>query len=249
MHPPHIRERAISLKSAGVPFTEIYRTLGLSRNTVAGWLYGSRSRIHSGPDRRCPFCSRPARAVDHPAEYAYLLGCYLGDGHLLMTRRVPLLKVACDLRYPGLIAEVGAAMLACGARVVGHQRREGRDDVRSSWMHWPCLLPQHGPGKKHDRAIRLHDWQQQIIDQWPGRLIRGLFHSDGCRTNNKIARGGHTYSYPRYQFVNESADIMGLCQATLDTLGVRWRMCRRNMLSVARRDDVHALDQYVGPKC
>jgi DNA-directed RNA polymerase subunit N (RpoN/RPB10) len=248
VHPPQLRERAISLKSAGVPFTEIYRTLGLSRNTVACWLYRERSKINSRADRRCPFCSRPARALDRPADYAYLLGSYLGDGHLLTTGRVPLLKVACDLRYPGVIAEVGDAMLACGARVVGHQRRDGRDDVRSSWMHWPCLLPQHGPGKKHERAIRLTDWQQQVVGSWPGRLLRGLFHSDGCRTDNKIVRGGRTYRYPRYFFVNESADIMGICQDALDVLGVRWRMCRRNMLSVARGVDVRKLDQYVGPK-
>lgn len=236
------------MKSAGVPFTEIYRTLGLSRNTAASWLYSSRAKINSPPDPRCPFCARPARPADRPSDYAYLLGVYLGDGHLLMTRRVPLLKVACDLRYPGLIAEVGAAMLACGARVVGHQHRDGRDDVRSSWMHWPCLLPQHGPGKKHERAIRLADWQQRIVDAWPGRFLRGLFHSDGCRTDNKIVRCGRTYIYPRYQFVNKSADIMGLCQAALDTQGLRWRMCRRDLLSVARRDDVAELDRHVGAK-
>ncbi|MFB9357108.1 transcriptional regulator [Actinoplanes nipponensis] len=232
-----------------MPFTEIYRTLGLSRNTVACWLYRSRSKIDSSPDRRCPFCARPARPVDHPADYAYLLGMYLGDGHLLTTGRVPLLRVACDLRYPRVIAEVGDAMRACGARVVGHQRREGRDDVRSSWMHWPCLLPQHGPGKKHERAIRLVPWQQRIVDAHPGRFLRGLFHSDGCRTTNRIVRAGREYVYPRYQFVNESSDIMRLCQESLNELGVRWRMGRRTMLSVARRDDVAELDRHVGAKC
>ena len=236
------------MKSAGVPFTEIYRTLGLSRNTVACWLYGARSKINSGPDQRCPFCTRPARPIDKPADYAYLLGSYLGDGHLLTTRRVPLLKVACDLRYPGVIREVGDAMLACGARVVGHQRREGRDDVRSSWMHWPCLLPQHGPGKKHERAIQLEPWQQQIVGRCAGRFLRGLFHSDGCRTDDRIVRKGRTYTYPRYLFVNESADIMGHCQQALDELGVSWRMCRRNMLSIARRPDVAELDRHVGAK-
>lgn len=249
MHPPHLRERAISLKSAGMPFSEICRTLGLSRNTVACWLYRNRDKINSPPDRRCPFCSRPSRPIDRPAEYAYLLGMYLGDGHLLMTQRVPLLKVACDLRYPGVISEVGEAMLACGARVVGHQRHEGRDDVRSSWRHWPCLLPQHGPGKKHHRAIVLAEWQRPIIEERPGRFLRGLFHSDGCRTDNKIVRNGKTYTYPRYLFVNQSADIIGLCQQALDRLGLRWRMCRPNMLSVARRADVAELDRHVGPKC
>ncbi|WP_412740129.1 hypothetical protein [Krasilnikovia sp. MM14-A1259] len=49
-------------------------------------------------------------------------------------------------------------------------------------------------------------------------------------------------------FSNESADIMGLCQASLDQLGVPWRMCRRNMLSVARREGVAVLDRHIGPK-
>jgi hypothetical protein len=236
------------MKSAGVPFTEIYRTLGLSRNTVACWLYSSRSKINSDRDQRCPFCARPPRSIGHPAGYAYLLGIYLGDGHLLTTGRVPVLKVACDLRYPGLIEEAGRAMLACGARTVGHQHRDGRDDVRSFWRHWPCLLAQHGPGKKHERLIRLVEWQSEVVDAFPGRFVRGLFHSDGCRTRNKIVRGGTTYLYPRYQFVNKSADIMQLCRESLDRLGVEWRMCRPTMLSVARRVDVAVLDQHVGPK-
>ena len=41
---------------------------------------------------------------------------------------------------------------------------------------------------------------------------------------------------------------MGLCQDSLDALGIGWRMCRPNMLSVARRDAVAALDEHVGPK-
>jgi hypothetical protein len=49
-------------------------------------------------------------------------------------------------------------------------------------------------------------------------------------------------------FSNESVDIMGLCQESLDRLGIGWRMCRRNLLSVARRADVAALDRQVGAK-
>ncbi|BFU45946.1 hypothetical protein KRMM14A1004_41830 [Krasilnikovia sp. MM14-A1004] len=231
-----------------MPFSEIHRTLGLSRNTVASWLYGARAaRITR--DERCPFCARPSRPVDRPSDYAYLLGMYLGDGHLLTTRRVPLLKVACDLRYPGVIAEVGAAMLACGARTVGHQHRDGRDDVRSWWVHWPCLLPQHGPGKKHERRIALSGWQEEIVDAYPGRFLRGLLHSDGCCTQNRVVRNGKTYSYRRYMFTNKSADIMSECQKALDRLGVVWRMCSPIQLSVARRDGVAVLDDHVGPKC
>jgi hypothetical protein len=41
---------------------------------------------------------------------------------------------------------------------------------------------------------------------------------------------------------------MGLCEESLDRLGIDWRMCRRNMLPVARREAVAELDRHVGPK-
>ncbi len=247
MHPSHIRQQAISLKSAGIPFTEICRRLDVPRNTISCWLYSSRAK-NIKIDDRCPFCTVPARPIDNPAEYAHLLGLYLGDGHLLMTGRVPKLKIACDLRYPGLIEEAAQAMYACGVRTVGHQEIHGRDDVRSLWMHWPCLLPQHGPGKKHDRLIRLTVWQQAIVDEFPGKFLRGLFHSDGCRSDNRVVRNGKTYIYPRYTFVNKSTDIMGLCQESLDRLRIPWRMCRPDQLSVARKEGVTVLDGHVGAK-
>lgn len=49
-------------------------------------------------------------------------------------------------------------------------------------------------------------------------------------------------------FANESADIMGLCQESLDRLGVEWRMCRPDLLSVARKKSVAVLDEHVGGK-
>jgi hypothetical protein len=174
VHPPHLRRQAEQLRADGLPFSEIYRRLGLSRNTVAWWLYQQRGPVGSAGKERCPFCDRPRRAVDHPRAYAYLLGQYLGDGHLLITRRVPLLLVACDLRYPGLVYEVTTAMEACGAKTVGYQEQTGCIRVRSYWKHWPCLIPQHGPGKKHNRPINLHAWQQDVIAKHPERFLRGL---------------------------------------------------------------------------
>ena len=50
-----------------------------------------------------------------PDVYCYVLGCYLGDGHV--TQRSANgweLRVACDQRYPGIIAEIGRAL---GGRV------------------------------------------------------------------------------------------------------------------------------------
>jgi hypothetical protein len=95
-------------------------------------------------------------------------------------------------------------------------------------------------------------WQQEIVTIFPGPFLRGLFHSDGCRIINRVRRklagGDRWYEYPRYFFSNESADIIGLCAQTLDQVGVSWRMARRNVLSVARREAVARLDEFVGPK-
>ena len=103
--------------------------------------------------------------------------------------------------------------------------------------HWPCLFPQHGPGKKHTRRIELAEWQQVIVERHPGEFARGLFHSDGYRGVNRVRRRwadrDHWYEYPRYLFVNESEDILRLCGQTLDQLGVAWRFSKPNTISVA----------------
>ena len=173
---------------------------------------------------------------------------YLGDGHLVTKAKVPVLRISCTATWPGLIDQCETAMRAVLARSVQRVQQAGCVNVQSYSNHWPCLLPQHGPGRKHERPIYLADWQQPIVDANPGDFLRGLFHSDGCRVTNRVQRGKKTYFYPRYMFSNESADIMELCQASLARLGVGWRMCRRNMLSVARRDAVAVLDEHVGPK-
>jgi hypothetical protein len=49
-------------------------------------------------------------------------------------------------------------------------------------------------------------------------------------------------------FSNESGDILQLCGETLDRLGVAWRFSRQNAISVARREAVARLDEFVGPK-
>ena len=137
------------------------------------------------------------------------------------------------------------------SKVIGVQRI-GMTEVKSYSKHWPCLFPQHGPGRKHTRKIELADWQQVIIDRYPGNFARGLFHSDGYRGMNRVWRvrtdGVHWYEYPRYLFTNESQDIMRLCCEALDRLEVEWRFARRNMLSVAKRGAVQRLDAFIGPK-
>jgi len=105
---------------------------------------------------------------------------------------------------------------------------------------------------KHKRRISLEPWQQEIVDRHPEPFLRGLFHSDGCRivnwTRQRVAGELKRYEYPRYFFDNKSHEILGLCAASLDQLGIAYRRPRERTISVARRDAVAALDAFVGPK-
>jgi hypothetical protein len=82
----------------------------------------------------------------------------------------------------------------------------------------------------------------------PEALIRGLIHSDGCRSANTISSAGYHYSYPRYLFSNRSDDIRAIFCEHLDLLGIPWRRMNRWNISVARREGVARLDEFVGPK-
>ena len=98
-------------------------------------------------------------------------------------------------------------------------------------------VPAARAGRKHTRKIELAEWQQVIVDRYPGDFARGLFHSDGYRGMNRVRRtladGDHWYEYPRYLFTNKSADILRLCGQALDQLGVEWRFSKPNIISVA----------------
>ena len=120
--------------------------------------------------------------------------------------------------------------------------------VNNSSKQWPCLFPQHGPGKKHERKIELADWQLEVARQRPQLLLRGLIHSDGCRSTNTVRHGGKSYEYPRYTFSNRSDDIRRIFCDACDLIGVEWRVMNRWNISVARRASVARLDEFIGPK-
>jgi hypothetical protein len=115
------------------------------------------------------------------------------------------------------------------------------------------VFPQHSPGRKHLRVISLLDWQLELTCRYPRQLLRGLIHSDGCRTVNrfrtKLPSGRIAeYEYPRYFFSNLSADIRGIFCDHCDLLGIRWTQSNPRNISIAHRASVALLDEFVGPK-
>jgi hypothetical protein len=182
--------------------------------------------------------------------YAYLLGLYLGDGCLSVNRGRVLLRVALDLRYQEVIDDCWTAMVLTMPRHRPGFVRSASGECVHVWACgklWLHAFPQHGPGRKHERPIALEPWQQEIVDRHPGEFVRGLIHSDGCRTINRFKTtlpSGRVaeYAYPRYFFSNLSADIRGLFCATCDQLGVRWTLSNPRNVSVSHRKSVAVLD-------
>ena len=200
--------------------------------------------------------SRPSWSPPHPPTYAYVLGLYLGDGNIARTsRRSQCIRIVLDGAYPEIVDECVQALarlIPVPVRVYT-DRTPRRIVVQASSGVWITLFPQHGPGRKHERPIVLERWQQLIVDREPEAFLRGLIHSDGCRTVNRfqtLLPSGRvaTYAYPRYFFSNLSADIGGLFCAAYDALGIRWTQSNHRNISVSHRDSVARLDLFRGPK-
>ncbi|AUG76610.1 hypothetical protein CFP65_1731 [Kitasatospora sp. MMS16-BH015] len=259
MHDITVRQRAISLCRDGRSNADISRQLGVPYGTVSWWRHEDLAKHGTLPGRKQSPCFRcHGSPLDQPA-YTYLLGLYLGDGHIMHPKqhRVPNLAVTCDNNWPGVMDEVEQAM----RRVLPNNspcrvRRIGCHDVKVYSMHLPCLFPQHGSGVKHKRLIALEPWQQDLVLTRPWQLIRGLIHSDGCRITNWTVRTvdgqPKRYEYPRYFFSNTSTDIIRIFTHTLDSVSVEWKSATRSHgrtdISIARKACVALMDKHVGPK-
>lgn len=232
------------LVADGLSDVRVSEITGVPRSTLRNW-----KRTDRRPDQ-------VSKAIDvqalPAADYAYLLGAYLGDGTITShARGVSRLSIYLDSRYPLIVEAVAEAMESVlpGQRAWrGLHPTHAMVTVAMYSKQWPCLFPQHGPGRKHERPIFLADWQQRIVDDHHEPFLRGLIHSDGCRHINRVWRNGKAYEYSRYNFTNASADIRALFCASCDALGIPWRRMNARNISVARREAVARLDEFVGPK-
>lgn len=179
VHPATSVQAALDMAARGLSATEIGRVLDCPRSTVRAWLTPT-ARSADGRDATC--CSGCGAvhltAETEPAAYAYLLGLYLGDGCISAhARGVFRLRITLDTRHPGIIQECRAALSAVAPRnKISVRLRSGGFEtskpdsnveisVYAKW--WPCALPQHGIGRKHERPIVLQDWQERLVDQHP----------------------------------------------------------------------------------
>jgi hypothetical protein len=245
VHPPSAVDAALKLAEAGARATDIARRLEIPRSTVRDWLAGSVP--NRPPPEGCGSGGVAHRFAELTPAYVYLLGMYLGDGYIAAhARGVYALRFSLDMRYPAIIEECAAAIREIApANRVGSVSRHTWIELYCWSKGWPRLFPQHGPGKKHERAIMLVPWQQELVDRWPEQILRGLIHSDGCRFQN-TGRGG--WSWPRYAFSNRSADIHSIFCRACEQLGLHWTASGSDTTYVSRKADVATLDSFIGPK-
>lgn len=183
--------------------------------------------------------------VERQSDYAYVLGMYLGDGHLARLRRTWVLRIYLDATQPEIVERCARSTARLNIfHRVSYSDRDSMTIVRSNGRCWLQLIPQHGPGRKHLRAIKLESWQREVIEQVPMSFLRGLVESDGCRFDRIV--GGK--AYPAYNFTNHSTDILDLFCWACQRLGIRYTKPTKYVISIARRPDVARLDAAIGPK-
>ncbi len=194
----------------------------------------------------------PTTLIQH---YAFLLGCYFGDGYI--NKQGPYtwkIRFSLDTKYPYIINEVLSSLrsLYDSGFVVSIKNSNSVDVSAHSY-----LLPQHFPhlgvGTKHERDMQLQSWQNDIIAVCPWEFIKGLYYTDGSRylQSNR---------YLKYNFTNRSRDIIDMFAATCDLVGINYYINPRpfkNMignisvgwtLTVGRKYDVTIMDQHLGSK-
>jgi hypothetical protein len=245
VHGKLVHDAALHLIAAGVNDCEIARRLDVPRTTIRDWR--SPRYVRRSAPETCPRCWSPARPIRFtPADYAELLGLYLGDGHITAMPRTQRLRIFLDARYRRIVDETEALL-----RRLFPTNRVGRllrheESMVVLWVyhtHLACLFPQHGPGLKHDRLIGLERWQEDLVLAAPWAFIRGCIRSDGCAYINRTGK----YEYLSYCFDNHSREILELFAAVCRFAGLQPRLNRRSV-RIYRRASVALMLEHVGLK-
>lgn len=253
MHSDKEVSTALRFVADGLNDCEISRLTAIPRTTIRDWRHGRtpgrqprRARGADGRASTCLICE--GREAGFPEQsYAYLLGMYLGDGCISKAGRTYRMRITLDARYPKIVAQCAGALEKVrhsGTAWCGKRKESRCVEVGMYWNHWPCLFPQHGPGRKHDRRIELEPWQGRIVERNPRDLVKALIESDGCRV---VANDRGAVSV-RYHFSNRSEDIKRIFCDALANLGIPWTRPCDQQIAIYRQRAVSTLDEFIGPK-
>jgi hypothetical protein len=244
----------MALIEQGLNDCEVARRTGIPRTTIRDW---RRPRyVRRTECERCWRCWRPTRPLRFiDSDYAELLAMYLGDGCISEGPRAQQLRIALDAKYPQIISATRELLQRCFPdNAVGAVRAPGCVQVYVYSSHLGCVIPQQGPGKKHDRSIVLEPWQKRILESEPWPFIRGCIRTDGCVFVNRTdVHQERPNEYLSYDFSNRSHEIVSLFIAACDQVGVTTRPTfnsarRLWQVRIYRRESVASMLEHVGMK-
>lgn len=172
--------------------------------------------------------------------YNYILGIYLGDGHISPNKNSYKLRIVMDSKYPNLVHETRICLRNFFESPVSVNSREGCKVISVFDKNLPKYFPQHGFGKKHDRKIILSDFQIENISY--SDLLKGLWLTDGSYYLRKN-------KYEAYNFTNKSIDIVSIFEKCLNSLSISYRKRVKNdgiwVIEVAKKSEVNKMKSIV----
>lgn len=236
-----------NLWSEGLSQHQISRLSGVPRSTVRDWII----RFRQGISWKPPAPERITEALPELSaepHYVYLLGAYLGDGYINRTHndRTFKLRIFCDSKQDRVIDDCRTSLSICLPKNkvrAGEIRGKNCVEVSVHSNLLPVLFPQIGPGRKHERKIRLTEEQKGLVDSYPLYLIKGLIDSDGTRYYRKQG----SRKYLSYELSNKSQDIQKIFCGACDSVNIEWTQPYYKTIAI-RRKSVPTLNQFISPK-
>src|SRR4051794_36271416 len=122
MHGVATRQTALDLLALGLTRRDVCRILEVGYNSTYRWERRLEPR-HRSDVIRCFRCL--GEAVPDADDYLYLLGQYLGDGHIRKNGTSRSLGISCCTDYPEIFAEVEWAMKSVLNASVCYRSRPG----------------------------------------------------------------------------------------------------------------------------
>lgn len=240
MHNPETICKAIALYENGENQSQISRELGIPRATVRGWLKNRGpvlELVYRGDSKSLPSgVSVRIRAGLPSLYYSYILGAYLGDGYIDKQARTYRLRIFQNSEYQEVIENYVVALTGIFSynKVGVYPAHKGKYKTLCVYNKYlPDMFPQHGPGRKHNRDIKLKGWQKEIVVRHPQAFLKGLLDSDGSRYTDR--------GYTMYSFSNVSKDIKKIFCWVCDMLELEYTKSSVQIF-IRKREHVDKID-------
>jgi len=237
------------LKNDGLNDCEIARITSIPRRTIQGWIKTPPKIFTDNIINNRYYYNNELKEqiindINLKKIYSYILGLYLGDGCIDILSRTLRLRIFLDAKYVHLnnYVEEMLKIFFYKSKITRYNHGDNCICFAVNCKELKNIFPQMGPGRKHNREIKLSQWQTQNIMH--SELLMGLFHSDGCFYVSD--------DRDNYNFSNRSVDIHNIFQNSCTYFNVKYTVSRYQgeikSTNINKRKDVVKLYYLIGSK-